>query len=124
MCRNPQSVIRDPNLVVQIERNFYTWENGAPMIMSCLVYKKPLPPDQIGASLNEQILPSPRQLQQQARIDEMFEMYDSDFLEADEGAGKESKKAEEVCDEIEEEPTLVTIKSLTPSSDQLASLQL
>ena len=62
MCSNPHAVMKDPNLVVQIERNFYTWENGAPMIMSCLAYKKPLPPDQIGESLNEQLLPSAQQL--------------------------------------------------------------
>ena len=56
MCKRPKTIINDPNLVVQIERNFYTWENGAPMIMSYLAYKKPLPPDQIGQSLNEQML--------------------------------------------------------------------
>ena len=53
MCEMPKEIITDPNLVVQIERNFYTWENGAPMIMSYLVFKQPLPPDQIGPSLNE-----------------------------------------------------------------------
>ena len=53
MCEMPKEVISDPNLVVQIERNFYTWENGAPMIMAYLVFKQPLPPDSIGASLNE-----------------------------------------------------------------------
>ena len=58
MCNRPKTIINDPNLVVQIERNFYTWENGAPMIMSYLAYKKPLPPDQIGPSLNEQMLQS------------------------------------------------------------------
>ena len=56
MCEMPKQVINDPNLVVQIERNFYTWESGAPMIMSYLVFKQPLPPDQIGQSLNEQML--------------------------------------------------------------------
>ena len=58
MCSRPQQIIRDPNLVVQIERNFYTWENSAPMIMSYLAFKQPLPPEhQIGTSLNEQMLP-------------------------------------------------------------------
>lgn len=56
MCRNPRAIIKDPTLVVQIERNFYTWENGAPMIMSYLAYKKPLPPNVVGASLNEEML--------------------------------------------------------------------
>ena len=54
------------------------------MIMSYLAYKKPLPPDQIGQSLNEQMLQSSKQLQQQARIDEMFEMYEDEFINADE----------------------------------------
>ena len=63
MCNNPKEIIHDPNLVVQIERNFYTWENGAPMIMSYLAYKKPLPPDQIGVSLNESMLASAKQLE-------------------------------------------------------------
>ena len=26
-------VIKDPNLVVQIERNFYNWETGSPVLM-------------------------------------------------------------------------------------------
>lgn len=56
MCDMPKEIIRDPDLVVQIERNFYSWENAAPMIMSYLVFKQPLPPDQIGQSLNEQML--------------------------------------------------------------------
>ena len=48
MCQMPKEIISDPNLVVQIERNFYTWENGAPMIMAYLVFKQPLPPGSIG----------------------------------------------------------------------------
>ena len=107
------------------------------MIMSCLVYKKPLPPHQIGKSLNEEMLPDARQLTDQNRIDEMFEMYDSEFVEADEGdnrdlsktaAGIEESKdrleAGDEIDEIEEEPGIVTIKTLTPSSEQLLSLNL
>ena len=53
------------------------------MIMSYLAYKKPLPPDQIGLSLNEQMLPNAKQLEQQARIDEMFEMYEDEFIDDD-----------------------------------------
>ena len=52
---NPGEIIRNENLVVQIEKNFYSWADGAPMIMSCLAYKQPLPPDQIGLSINEQM---------------------------------------------------------------------
>lgn len=152
MCNSPKEIIRDPNLVVQIERNFYTWENGAPMIMSYLAYKKPLPPDQNGLSLNEQMLPNAKQLEEQSRIDEMFEMYENEFID-DEGdddnddggpgakvylnqdseqrqiAFQEETKNPKSGDgddfeEIEEEPTLVTIKTLTPSSEQLKSLNL
>ena len=119
--------------------------------MSYLAYKKPLPPDQIGMSLNEQMLPSAKQLEEQARIDEMFEMYEDDFIDAeqvDENSTKhladdlyfdtdddvireESKRASlpqgdegDDFEEIEEEPNLVTIKTLTPSTLQLKSLNL
>ena len=59
-------------------------------------------------------------------------MYDSEFLDADDGIGsdndddydEEVKRENELGDEIEEEPQLVTIKTLTPSSSQLESLNL
>ena len=35
----PLSIIKDPNLVVQIEHNFYTWETAEPIIMSYLAFK-------------------------------------------------------------------------------------
>ena len=132
MCANPQKIMKDPNLVVQIERNFYTWENGAPMIMSYLAFKQPLPPNQIGASLNEQMLgDEEKQLRQKNQIDEMFEMYDSEFLDAENGSDvnasdeePEEGYADKLGNEIEEEFQLVTIKTLTPSSSQLASLNL
>lgn len=48
----------------------------------------------------------------------MFEMYDEEFLDADDVKGiEESKQVDNNFDEIEEEPTLVTIKTLTPSSE-------
>lgn len=78
------------------------------------------------------MLPDARLLTDQNRIDEMFEMYDSEFVGADEGenldlskaaAGIEESKdrleAGDEIDEIEEEPGIVTIKTLTPSSEQL-----
>jgi len=49
----------------------------------------------------------------------MFEMYDSDFVEAEDGAGEKETKGEQdddIADMIEEEPQLVTIKTLSPSS--------
>ena len=77
----------------------------------------------------------------------MFEMYDEDFADDDENEGgeegdfpEEQKRGNDVKidtenrvflnggelvdDEIEEEPTVVTIKTLTPSSQQLESLSL
>ena len=57
MCQMPKEIISNPNLVVQIEKNFYTWHNGAPIIMAYLAFKQPLPPDHlIGLSLNELML--------------------------------------------------------------------
>jgi len=61
-------------------------------------------------------------------------MYDSEFVDADDGSAevggsdeefKERKgHADDFADEIEEELQLVTIKVLTPSSSQLESLNL
>ena len=39
MCMKPLETLKNPELVVQIERNFYSWEKGAPMIMAYLVFK-------------------------------------------------------------------------------------
>ena len=47
MCEVPEEIMKNSDLVVQIERNFYSWEKGAPIIMSYLVFKQPLPPDYI-----------------------------------------------------------------------------
>ena len=80
----------------------------------------------------------------------MFEMYEDEFIDADElepgdqiqfsrenhleerkgggqGVNDDDDEYEDVDDlenEIEEEPNIVTIKTLTPSSQQLASLNL
>ena len=42
MCDDPVSIMKDPNLVVQIESNFYAWQTAAPIIMSYLAFKQPL----------------------------------------------------------------------------------
>ena len=64
------------------------------MIMSYLAYKKPLPLDQIGPSLNDQMLPAnAEQLDQQARIDEMFEMIDADFIQDETQENEEVKQS-------------------------------
>mmetsp|Transcript_22301 Transcript_22301/g.27373 ORF Transcript_22301/g.27373 Transcript_22301/m.27373 type:complete len:92 (+) Transcript_22301:1029-1304(+) len=55
MCTLPSEIISDPDLVVSIENNFYPWAQAAPMIMSYLVFKQPLPPDKIGPSLNSKL---------------------------------------------------------------------
>ena len=79
----------------------------------------------------------------------MFEMYEDEFIDADElepgdqiqfsrenhleerkGGGQgvndddEYEDVDDLENEIEEEPNIVTIKTLTPSSQQLASLNL
>ena len=43
MCAMPAEIMSDPDLVVQIENNFYPWAQAAPMIMSYLAFKQPLP---------------------------------------------------------------------------------
>ena len=42
----------DPRLVVKIEDQFYNWSTAAPLILSLLAFKQPLPPEVIGQSLN------------------------------------------------------------------------
>jgi hypothetical protein len=48
--------MKDDNLVVKIGPRFYDMRVGFAMIMSYIVYKRPLSPDQIGMCLNEQFL--------------------------------------------------------------------
>lgn len=74
MCEKPKEIIRDPNLVVQIEKNFYNWDTGAPMIMSYLTFQQPLPIDQTSQSLNNQMLPPGAE-------DDIFDMNDEEFDE-------------------------------------------
>ena len=51
------------------------------MIMAYLVFKQPLPPDQIGQSLNEQMLKSDPHGEQQKvkQIEEVFDLYEKDY---------------------------------------------
>ena len=37
-----EEVIKDPNLVVQIEKNFYNWETGVPVLMELISQTKNL----------------------------------------------------------------------------------
>lgn len=46
----------DPNLVVKIDTKYFESRIGIAMIMSFIVFKRPLEPEQIGESLNQQIL--------------------------------------------------------------------
>ena len=39
MCAMPAEIMSDPDLVVQIENNFYPWSQAAPMIMSYLAFR-------------------------------------------------------------------------------------
>ena len=76
MNDDPVTIMKDPNLVVQIEHNFYTWQTAAPIIMSYLAFKQPLNLDSANGlvSLNEQILG-----EQNNKIDNLFEIEDGDL---------------------------------------------
>ena len=76
MNDDPLSVMKDPNLVVQIEHNFYTWQSAAPIIMSYLAFKQPLNLDGTNGlvSLNEQILG-----EQNPNMDNLFDIEDGDL---------------------------------------------
>ena len=71
------------------------------MIMSYLVFKQPLPPDQIGKSLNEQMLPHDPlgQQEQQDRqepnskgIDEFFDKMERSYEESGSASGDDAKE--------------------------------
>ena len=136
MNEAPLSIIQDPNLVVQIEHNFYTWEAAAPIIMSYLAFKQPLRLDSTSGlvSLNEQMLG------ETANVDRLFDMDDEDFEdmkgdqndefyfeylndeEAGPGGGEELGIVREGNEGGDED--LVTIKTLVPTHEQLESLNL
>ena len=65
---NPFEVLKNENLVVKIGPRFFDSRVGFAMIMSYIVYKRPLSPDQIGKCLNEQFLgpawDSPKELEE------------------------------------------------------------
>lgn len=48
--------MKDENLVVKIGPRFYDMQVGFAMIMSYIVFKRPLSSEQIGMCLNEQFL--------------------------------------------------------------------
>lgn len=52
-CEHPGEILKSPDLVVKIEKNYYDWETAAPILMSHLVFKAPILPNVLGASLNE-----------------------------------------------------------------------
>ena len=124
----PLSIIQDPNLVVQIEHNFYTWETAAPIIMSYLAFKQPLRLDSTSGllSLNEQMLG------EQNNLDKLFDMDDEDFEDMndqndefyfehlnDEEVGEADGEAtDREFDEQEgSEGGMVTIKTLIPTGE-------
>ena len=53
---NPFEVMKYENLVIKIGPHFFDSRVGIAMIMSFIVFKRPLSPDQIGKCLNEQFL--------------------------------------------------------------------
>lgn len=52
-AEKPTQLIKDENMVVQIDSQYFDWEAGAPLILSYLVFKQPLPLDSVGRSLNQ-----------------------------------------------------------------------
>mgnify|MGYP001147366172 CR=1 FL=1 len=52
-CEHPGDILKSPDLVVKIEKKYYDWETAAPILMSHLVFKAPILPNVLGASLNE-----------------------------------------------------------------------
>ena len=52
----PFDVMKDTNLVVKIGPRYFESQIGVAMIMSYIVFKRPLDPSQIGKCLNEQFL--------------------------------------------------------------------
>ena len=117
------------------------------MIMSFLVFKQPLQSDQIGMSLNEQMLDE-YQLEEEKvlsedkhQIEKIFRQYNDDYVDPNESyedSGEEEETEENAIrrkgafvlldenqndsgewDEVKEKANRVMIKSLTPSSDQL-----
>ncbi|KAJ3290772.1 Lipin-3 [Borealophlyctis nickersoniae] len=54
-CSSP-SLLSDPNLIVRINGNYYSWAVAAPIIMSNLSFGKALPEEALGRLLKQQIL--------------------------------------------------------------------
>lgn len=42
-CSNPHQILGDPKLVIKIEDQYYSWNVAAPLILSLLAFKQPLP---------------------------------------------------------------------------------
>uniref|UniRef100_A0A0K2TJP8 phosphatidate phosphatase n=1 Tax=Lepeophtheirus salmonis TaxID=72036 RepID=A0A0K2TJP8_LEPSM len=49
--QNNDPVFEDPNLVVKIHNNYYSWKNALPAVMSWLLYKRPLPAELMPKSI-------------------------------------------------------------------------
>lgn len=45
---NPFEVLNDPNLVIRIDNDYYDWISAAPLIISMLCFKQPLPINNLG----------------------------------------------------------------------------
>lgn len=44
---DPWSLIHDPRLIVKVEDKYYNWQEACPLLLSLLVFKKPIthPPE-------------------------------------------------------------------------------
>ncbi|KAJ3044700.1 hypothetical protein HDV00_001104 [Rhizophlyctis rosea] len=54
-CGNP-SIINDPNLIVKINGNYYSWAVAGPILLSHMAFGKPLPEETMQKLLKQQIL--------------------------------------------------------------------
>ncbi len=41
--KNPLRVVNDPHLLIRVEDKLYDWKTAAPLILSLLAYRQPLP---------------------------------------------------------------------------------
>ena len=46
-------VLSDPNLVIRVHEKYLTWERAAPILLSLLLYKQPLPSDIVGKIIKD-----------------------------------------------------------------------
>jgi hypothetical protein len=41
--KKPDQILQDPRLLIKLENDLYDWKSAAPLIVSLLAFRKPLP---------------------------------------------------------------------------------